>query len=44
MFRNIIKGPATVYDHTYKELMFFKAHLEKEEGTLKKIDWERKSS
>jgi hypothetical protein len=36
IFRNVFKGPEAVYDHTYKELVFFKAHLEKGQGTLKK--------
>lgn len=33
-FRNVFKGPAAVYDHTYKELVFFKEQLEKGQGAL----------
>jgi len=29
LFRNVFKGPEAVYDHTYKELVFFKERLEK---------------
>lgn len=29
VFRNVLKGAQAVYNHTYKELLFFKAKLEK---------------
>jgi len=31
-FKNIFKGEKTVYDHTYKELVYFKKELEKKNG------------
>jgi hypothetical protein len=34
MFRNVLKGPQAVYNHTYKELMFFKEQLEHRMQTL----------
>jgi hypothetical protein len=36
IFRNILKGPQAVYTHTFKELMFFKEQLEKEQPAQKK--------
>ncbi len=31
IFKDILQGPKAVYNHTYKELLFFKEHLEKEQ-------------
>jgi hypothetical protein len=36
VFRNILKGPQAVYNHTYKELLFFKEQLEKQKPAPKK--------
>jgi hypothetical protein len=36
IFRNILKGPQAVYDHAYKELLFFKKQLDQEKPAPKK--------
>ncbi|MGE5174399.1 MAG: SRPBCC family protein [Betaproteobacteria bacterium] len=36
IFRNVFKGPDAAYNHTYKELVFFKEQLEKKQPAPKK--------
>ncbi len=36
VFKNFLKGPQAVYNHTYKELLYFKEQLEKEKTAPKK--------
>jgi hypothetical protein len=34
LFRNVFKGPQAVYDHTFRELVFFKGRLESRMPTI----------